>query len=657
MTSSKSPDSGSEYLAIKLPLKHVLKDYDINLPTLFKVVTTCNKVVTHTLMFMKLYLLDQYDKKEKLQVIDTNFIDACMKILCVKDTIKGRPPKDTTVQLKDKLYKYYKDNYLPFIQHEELSYDLFGNTFTYLAENIITVYENNIKMHYIEYIERYINVVFKKKEKIEELKKNYNGEKQTQQINELNRELRKIKKDILEVSNKYTSSLEHHEKITTLKKLITPDKDEYKKNSIYYDLKVHPQDYLPCMIAMMKEVETFGLTIYNVFPMRTNIMPHSVKIDTQTLGKLLITKRVLKGDEKKTELVKNITKYQDYIWELFFKTDMKCFKYSENTKYSFHHMIETDGISCSIILKRKNSTHTKKNSKGENNEQYIDEVKNYEKLQEKRIVAYDPNLSDLIYCVDGMTKDANEYRYTQDSVRKECKIKKYRKIIQKMKKDEPSINGKTIIEYETELSKFNRKTLHIRQFKVYIREKSKLNHIVSKFYQKDIFRKLKLNAHMNKKRHEQKMIKKFKEIYGNPEEVIICAGDYEQKQHMKYKEPVKGKGIRTLFRKNGYKLYLVDEFRTSCMCSKCKNEEARCEKFLYRKNPKPNATNNILVHGVLICKKCKTVWNRDVNSATNIYRIAYNAINGLGRPNYLKRVGTGIEKVVGRLQVSRKGAC
>jgi len=28
------------------------------------------------------------------------------------------------------------------------------------------------------------------------------------------------------------------------------------------------------------------------------------------------------------------------------------------------------------------------------------------------------------------------------------------------------------------------------------------------------------------------------------------------------KEPVKGKGIRN----NGYKLYLVDEFRTICMC-------------------------------------------------------------------------------------------
>jgi hypothetical protein len=37
------------------------------------------------------------------------------------------------------------------------------------------------------------------------------------------------------------------------------------------------------------------------------------------------------------------------------------------------------------------------------------------------------------------------------------------------------------------------------------------------------------------------------------------------------------------------------------------------------------------------CKNCEAVWNRDVNGATNIYRIAKNAINGLERPKYLCR--------------------
>ena len=70
-----------------------------------------------------------------------------------------------------------------------------------------------------------------------------------------------------------------------------------------------------------------------------------------------------------------------------------------------------------------------------------------------------------------------------------------------------------------------------------------------------------------------------------------------QKQHMKYKEPTKGKGIRKLFRENDYKVYLVDEYRTSCMCSKCC--EGKCEKFITREDPKPYKKGNIIVHGAL----------------------------------------------------------
>jgi transposase len=76
--------------------------------------------------------------------------------------------------------------------------------------------------------------------------------------------------------------------------------------------------------------------------------------------------------------------------------------------------------------------------------------------------------------------------------------------------------------------------------------------------------------------------------------------------------------MRMLFRQNNYKTYLVDEFKTSCMCSICK-EIGICEKFQIRKNPKPYKSGNILVHGLINCKNYTNVWNRDVNGATNIY--------------------------------------
>jgi AraC-like DNA-binding protein len=144
------------------------------------------------------------------------------------------------------------------------------------------------------------------------------------------------------------------------------------------------------------------------------------------------------------------------------------------------------------------------------------------------------------------------------------------------------------------------------------------------------------------------MISSFRKMYGNPDNVVICIGDWEQRQQMKYKEPTLGIGMRSLFRNNKYKVYLVDEFRTSCKCSKCNG--GICEKFMVRKNPRPKPKKNIenqnkeikydemrLVHGLLRCKSGCGVWNRDRNGSSNIYKIAYQAIHNLERPSYLCR--------------------
>ena len=104
---------------------------------------------------------------------------------------------------------------------------------------------------------------------------------------------------------------------------------------------------------------------------------------------------------------------------------------------------------------------------------------------------------------------------------------------------------------------------------------------------------------------------------------------------MKYKEPTLGKGMRTLFRRNKYQVYLVDEHKTSCRCSMC--EGGTCEKFMVRENPRPNKNELRLVHGLLRCKSGCGAWNRDRNGSSNIYKIAYQAISNLPRPSYLCR--------------------
>jgi len=635
----KPPDDF--FKGIKLSLKSVLKHPDINTPKITNAVIMCNKIVINVLLFMKLYLLDYYETHNTLPIIDNVFVNSCMKIMC-NEKPQGRPPKKEIKELKDRLTAFYKTDFEPLIENEPLEYTHMNTILDYLTTDIITMYENNIKNHFVEYVERYVNVVWKKKFIISKIRKlNITKKEKDTKINNLCNQLRKIKNDLLNVeTTQYKSHISYHTWINLQRQRIIPVKT-FKKN-LYYDLMCSPMDYFPCMIKMMKQVEKEEQTTCNVFPMRNEIIPKHIRLDTTTLVQLLFTQKQGNKCDYLTE--GNLKRNENKIWEFFFRTERMCF---HKKHYKFHHMIETDGVSCSLLLLRKDLVGKKlpMMKKGVNNETYIDELTDYTQLQNKKIVAIDPGKCDLIYCVDADNKEANQFRYSQDQRRKETKKKKYSKIQLELKKEK--IQGKTIIELETELSKLNRKSLNIIKFKEYIQKKSEINGLLFGFYETCIFRKLRLQSYRNTKKSEQKMLNNFKRIFGDEKDVVVCFGDYEQKQHMKYKEATKGKGMRTLFRKAGFQTYLVDEFRTSCMCSKC--EGGSCIKTMVRKNPRPYRTGNVIVHGLICCKNGCGYWNRDVNGATNIYKIAYNAINNKGRPNYLSRSknsSTGLDEPV-----------
>ena len=616
------------FKCVKVSLRHVLKNHDINHPKINRVVVKAHKIVIHTLQFMKLYLLDYHNRKKKLPVVDKVFINCCMKILC-EEKSTGRPPKKEIKDLKEKLTKFYDKHYKPLRQKETLDYTYMNTILDYLTIDILTMYENNIKQHYVEYIERFVNVMWDKKGEIEKIKTKKKKDKHIELINDFCSQLRKIKNDLLNISNNnLKSKKKYHKWIKEQRKIVLPEKDKYKKDNLYYDLQCNPQDYFSCMVYMMKEVENKECTILNVFPLRSDISLKHIRIDTTTLVHLLMTKK--QGNKSEYLFKGNLKRYEDDIWDFFFRTERQCFR---KKWYSFHHMIETDGIGCSILLLRKDKVGKRIKTSGITKpEEYIDELKSYKGMTKKNIVSIDPNMSDLLYCVDSNKKDRNFFRYTQNQRRKEMKDKKYKNIILKEKKKK--IRNKTIIQYETELSLFNKKTLDIKKFKKYVKKKNEINHKLFKFYQKRLFRKLKLNGYWNRQKSEQRMINRFKSIFGKPKDTIVCIGDWEQRKHRKFKEPIKGKGFRTLFRRNGYKVYLVDEFRTSCKCSKC---EGNCEKFRKCRNPKPMKNNEIISHGLLMCKTCKGLWNRDENSSRNIYKIAYNAVRKKKRPKYLRR--------------------
>ena len=639
------------FKSTKTSLKSILKHPEINTKKINDVVIKSHKIVIHTLQFLKLYLLHHYETNRILPEIDKVLILNVMKVVCgEKHTNMGKPPKKETMELKDKLTTFYTEHYQPYTQPEQLDYEYMSNVLSYLCEDILTMYENNIQLHYVDYMERFVNVVWKKKMLVEKIRRIFPTKKEKEaKIRRLEKELRKIKNDLLNVDSSvaYISHPSYHRWITQQKKHILPTKEKFQKQSIYYDLKCKPMDYFPGMIAMMKQVEKEEATLSNVFPLRSSIAPGYIRLDTITLVYLLLRKE--QGKKSDYNHQGNTKKHEDKIWKFFFRTEKKVFR---KTDFSFHHMISTDGVGVSILFLREDLVGKRlpSSKKGVSRELYIDELKDYTTLQYKKIVGIDPGKEDLLYCVDSASKEANIFRYSQDQRRKETKMKKYNNIILAMKTNKIRGEGtnKSVIEYETELSKFNRKTLQMDKFKDYLKEKNRINHVLFEFYAKHLFRKLKFGKHINIQRNEQQMIRNFRKMYGSPEEVVICIGDWEQRQQMKYKEPTLGIGLRRLLRNNKYKVYLVDEFRTSCKCSRC--EGGVCEKYRVRKNPKPKPKENKdnpkkeikydemrLVHGLLRCKNGCGAWNRDRNGSSNIYKIAYQAIHNLERPSYLCR--------------------
>jgi hypothetical protein len=77
-----------------------------------------------------------------------------------------------------------------------------------------------------------------------------------------------------------------------------------------------------------------------------------------------------------------------------------------------------------------------------------------------------------------------------------------------------------------------------------------VNYKICNFYRKDIFRKLKLNGYINRKRSEQRMITNFKKQFGSGKDTIVCIGDYEQKKHMKVQRTNKRSGNEICFEKS-----------------------------------------------------------------------------------------------------------
>jgi len=113
------------------------------------VVYRTNQVVINAYQFIKLYVLDQYERFHHVPIINESFIRCCFGIVgfCSKVGRKVSVNKDLMKQLNIFYESRFKD-----IQKEKIPIKNMGQILLYQATDMLTNIENNIYMHFNKYI-------------------------------------------------------------------------------------------------------------------------------------------------------------------------------------------------------------------------------------------------------------------------------------------------------------------------------------------------------------------------------------------------------------------------------------------------------------------------------------------------------------------------
>jgi 3-isopropylmalate dehydratase small subunit len=169
---------------------------------------------------------------------------------------RGKKGQDT--ELLETLEAFYKTEYQPLLNHVKTN--LKNTTFLlpYLATQIHTSLSNNTQEHFIQHFLRFIN-------------------KTTNEITEDKAILFQFKKNLMELSE--TNEIFNEWKETHLPNILPIE----IKKSVHYDVKVKPFDYLKGMLYMNSVLEKMESKLFQPLPLRNNIIPKHIIIDTASL--------------------------------------------------------------------------------------------------------------------------------------------------------------------------------------------------------------------------------------------------------------------------------------------------------------------------------------------------------------------------------------
>ena len=373
--------------------------------------------------------------------------------------------------------------------------------------------------------------------------------------------------------------------------------------------------------------------------------------------------------------------HQVQLWDSFFRTNKAVFRDTQVDlegnyirggpgKYCFKYHIQTDGVSCSILLTRFERKEFRFSGRAPKLvDPYIDDVVDeviLAELRKKIHVGIDPGIQDLLYAVDAgcrkpylnVLAPRRPWRYTSIQRIRESNRKRRSAWMRKKMNEVLDIPRKFRLGATLSCKRFQWKYLRLvypkslsyPQFKFALEMKLIAMETLLDFYEHRQFRVNRAYAFAGKQRTEARMVKSFKERFlpvadiagqqRNPNELCIFFGNWSKRTGMRFQGPVPSLGLRRLLRRHGFLVYLVKESYTSKTCYQCK-QRAFSNPMRYQ-NPRPwmRATSPMVrCHGLIKCNSCQTYWNRDRNGALNILDIGIQWLYHQTRPVHLEANG------------------
>ncbi|KAI8048893.1 hypothetical protein BDF22DRAFT_761212, partial [Syncephalis plumigaleata] len=363
------------------------------------------------------------------------------------------------------------------------------------------------------------------------------------------------------------------------------------------------------------------LKAFNCFPLRRSFSPCYVHIDTVILCRNILGRKFENMD------------HMDEYWDEAVNLKSKPLRKQKGGELKFSGSIETDGVGVTVIKKGIEKVTEEGGAKSAKDPfPYISKLKaDDHKAIDGKCVAVDPGRRNLLFCVheNSTVEEKRKYQYTKLHQDKMRRTKEYRRI-----RDDCKKGNQAVLDAEAALSKAQGNTVSLVNYKKYLKYRSQHTDVLTSFYrdtltlpitdpatrptttdlttdsaaepttdptthstQHPLFRKLKLSAYISKQQSDQKLIDDLRKKFDR--DAAFVMGNWSA-PHTKYHEPIRGIGFRRLLKRHGFKVFLIDEHKTSKCCPACNNPTL--EKFKPVANPRSKQhedSHKIICHGLL----------------------------------------------------------